>query len=128
MASACVDATEATGTRGDLGTEIRKARLALGLSLRNAATPVAVSATYLQKIESGEATNPSPHILHRLSGVLGVPYAHLMELAGYVVPSCSERLGHHKRHILPINDLTPSERRAVTAFIAYLRSVRPQGS
>lgn len=112
--------TEADG----LGSAIKTARFTLGLSLIKTATPAAISATYLQKIESGEAKHPSPHILHRLSGVLGVPYVHLMELAGYVAPNRGECLERPPVRVLPVGDLTPDERRAVAAFIAYLRSVR----
>ena len=108
----------------DLGQELRNVRLTLGLSLQAAATPAGISATYLQKLETGEVKNPSPHILYGLSSALGVPYPDLMELAGYPVLDRRKTAGTPLDHALATSDLTAEERRAVAAFIRCLRAER----
>ena len=109
---------------GELGQELRNVRRMLGLSLKAAATPAGISATYLQKLETGEVKNPSPNVLHGLSSTLHVPYPDLMELAGYVVPDRREMAGNPFGHALSASDLTADERTAVASFIRYLRSER----
>ena len=111
----------------DLGQELRNVRLTLGLSLKAAATPAGISATYLQKLESGEVKAPSPHVRYGLSSALRVPYPDLMELAGYPVPGRREMAGTPLGHALSASDLTAEERRAVAAFIRYLRAEREPG-
>ena len=108
----------------ELGQELRNVRHMLGLSLKAAATPAGISATYLQKLETGEVKNPSPNVLHGLSSTLNVPYPDLMELAGYVVPDRNEMAGNPFDHALSASDLTADERTAVVSFIRYLRAER----
>ena len=108
----------------ELGQELRNVRRTLGLSLKAAATPAGISATYLQKLETGEVKNPSPNVLHSLSDALSVPYSDLMELAGYVVPDRGEMAANPFEHALLASDLTAEERSAVAAFVGYLRAGR----
>jgi transcriptional regulator with XRE-family HTH domain len=70
-----------------MGDQIRAARENLQLSTQAAAEAAEISSGYLFKLESGYVGTPSPRVLHRLSGVLGINYWHLMELAGYMVPA-----------------------------------------
>jgi HTH-type transcriptional regulator, competence development regulator len=76
----------ATGPE-ELGRQLREVRELRGWSLKRVADPSRISAAYLQKLERGDVKDPSPHILHRLSKTLDIPYTDLMRLAGYVVPS-----------------------------------------
>jgi transcriptional regulator with XRE-family HTH domain len=69
-----------------LGERLKEIRDLKGLSLAAVAGPAGVSAPYLQKLEQGKVDAPSPHRLYSLAGVLGVSYADLMQLAGYIVP------------------------------------------
>ncbi len=69
-----------------MGDEIRAARESLHLSTQAAAATADISPGYLFKLESGYVGTPSPRVLHRLSGVLGISYWNLMDLAGYAVP------------------------------------------
>lgn len=108
----------------DLGRELRNVRRVRGLSLKAAADPAGISATYLQKLETGEVKNPSPNVLYGLSGTLDMPYPDLMELAGYVVPDRGEMAANPFEHALAASDLTAEERSAVAAFIGYLRAGR----
>jgi transcriptional regulator with XRE-family HTH domain len=111
-----------------LGEELRSLRKVRGLSLKAVAEPAEISTAYLQKLEGGEVRQPSPHVLHRLADVLGVPYAVLMELAGYVVPEREGLLAGQAFDVaLSSTNLTEEERRAVAAFIAHLRDQRSPG-
>jgi transcriptional regulator with XRE-family HTH domain len=67
-----------------MGEAIRSRREAAGLSLQAAAERARISPGYLFKLEGGSVTSPSPRVLHRVGGVLGMPYWELMRLAGYV--------------------------------------------
>lgn len=109
-----------------LGDQLRSVRDVRGLSLKAVATPAEISTAYLQKLESGDVRQPSPNILHRLAGVLDIPYATLMELAGYVMPGAEGATGADAfDHALSSENLTEAERRAVAAFIRHLRETRP---
>jgi transcriptional regulator with XRE-family HTH domain len=76
--------------REQLGHELNKARAARRLSLEAASRAAKISQGYLHKLEAGRVENPSPRVLYRLSDVLGLPYARLMELADYVLPPTKE--------------------------------------
>lgn len=108
-----------------LGEQLKSVRQVRGQSLKAIAEPAGISTAYLQKLEGGEVSQPSPRVLHRLAGVLEVPYATLMELAGYVVPETEGALaGNAFDHALNSTDLSEPERKAVAAFIAHLREQR----
>jgi HTH-type transcriptional regulator, competence development regulator len=111
--------------RNPLGDRLREVRQIRGLSLKAVAEPAEISIAYLQKLEGGDVQQPSPHVLHRLSQVLDVPYATLMELAGYIVPEKDGALAANTfDHALSSSDLTDEERKAVAAYIALLRQQR----
>lgn len=108
-----------------LGDQLREVRKIRGLSLKAVADPAEISTAYLQKLEAGDVQQPSPHVLHRLSQVVEIPYATLMELAGYVMPETEGVLaGNTFDHALSSADLSEDERRAVAAFIGHLREQR----
>lgn len=107
------------------GDRLREVRKIKGLSFKAVAEPAEISIAYLQKLEGGDVQQPSPHVLHRLSQVLDIPYATLMDLAGYVVPESDGVLaGNTFDHALSSSDLTDDERKAVAAYIALLRQQR----
>lgn len=111
----------ASSDPSDLGTTLKSVRDMLGKSLKAVADPAGISPAYLVKLEKGEVVAPSPHVLHRLAGVLGVEYLELMRLAGYVVP---ERTGPRMNALsqaLSSNDLTEDEAKAITAFLEMYR-------
>ncbi|SDL17439.1 Helix-turn-helix domain-containing protein [Nocardioides sp. YR527] len=110
-----------------LGDRLREVRKIRGVSLKAVAAPAEISVAYLQKLEGGDVQQPSPHVLHRLSQVLEVPYAALMELAGYVIPQSDGVLAANTfDHALNSSDLTAEERKAVAAYVALLRQQRSQ--
>jgi transcriptional regulator with XRE-family HTH domain len=113
-----------------LGEELRRAREARGNSLQGVAEPAKISAAYLQKLERGAVGTPSPRVLRRLGGVLGLDFLHLMELADYLagdeVAEAGRRSPSPRPHPLANQALTPEEWRAVGAFIKTLKSQRPK--
>ena len=112
-------------TAEELGLRLQQVRDLRNRSLRDVAEKAEISASYLQKIERGQVKNPSPNILHTLAKELGVPYAELMRLAGYVVPrDGAERTtmrGNVLAHALSSEDLTDEESAAVAEYLAWFR-------
>jgi HTH-type transcriptional regulator, competence development regulator len=112
-----------------LGDTLGRARNMKRLSLKGAAGPAGISATYLQKLERGQVKEPSPHVLHGLSGVLGLQYDALMQAAGYVVPGQDEGRGARGAlsHALSSEDLTDDESAALAEYLAFIRQQRGRG-
>lgn len=110
------------GDRSRLGPVLRSAREMSGRSLKAVAGPAGISAAYLMKLERGEVTSPSPHVLHRLARELGVSYTDLMRLAGYIVPEAESRRDGVLAQALSSQDLTADEAHAVAAFLKAYRS------
>lgn len=104
-----------------LGDALRSVRELKGRSLKAVAEPAEISPTYLLKLEKGQVSAPSPHVLHRLSEQLDIPYLDLMRLAGYVVPDIEGRQVGALAHALSSENLTEEEARAVAAFLKTLR-------
>ena len=116
---------EKTQPSQTLGEFIREARAGLGLTQSAVAEAAKISAAYQKKLEDDGVTQPSPNVLYREAKVLDVPYAVLMQLAGYVLPDATETpVAHGLDYALSSGDLTDNERQAVTAFIAHLREQR----
>lgn len=105
-----------------LGETLRAVRELAGKSLKAVADPAEISPAYLLKLEKGQVTAPSPHVLHRLAEQLGVEYLDLMRLAGYVVPETSG-VGVISQ-ALSSQGLTEEEERAVAAYLKIYRSQR----
>ncbi len=110
------------GEGAELGPTLRSAREISGKSLKAVAEPAGISPAYLMKLERGEVTSPSPHILHRLARELGVAYTDLMRLAGYIVPEAENRPGGVLEQALNSQGLTEDEAHAVAAFLKAYRS------
>lgn len=112
----------------ELGTELRKARDHRGVSLQAIADIAKISTAYLQKLERGEVSTPSPHVLRRLASSVGLPYLDLMRLAGYLDKKelAEARLiePSPRPHPLAGQKLRPEEWRAVGAFIKTLVAER----
>jgi HTH-type transcriptional regulator, competence development regulator len=109
----------------ELGALLADLRTAKGLSLREVeeATGKAVSNAYLSQLENGRIRKPSPHVLHSLAEVYGVPYETLMERAGYLLPSESTEGGRRRRlAAFAIDDLTAEEEEELLKYLAFLRS------
>ncbi len=71
-------------SQSDVGRQLEQARKSLGWSLRQAERESGVSNSYISQIERGQV-EPSPEVLRRLGETYRVPFAVLMEAAGYLV-------------------------------------------
>jgi transcriptional regulator with XRE-family HTH domain len=105
-----------------LGQTLKSVRELQGKSLKTAAQGAEISPAYLQKLEKGDVTAPSPHVLHRLANELDVEYLNLMRLAGYVVPETTGTGSGALAQALSAQDLTEDEARALATFLKMYRS------
>lgn len=112
-----------------LGPYLRSLREARGLTLREVEQASGVSNPYLSQLETAKISRPSPHILHKLASVYGVPYEFLMEKAGYIGPPSPP--AEHEPAVpgsrIPaaaLRDLSPEEEEALLDYLAFLRYQR----
>lgn len=103
-----------------LGEVLRQKRERQRETLAETARNAAISTAYLSKLENDEVQQPSPHILHRLSGALDIPYADLMTLAGYIMPS--DTPVEARLSAAMFADLTEEERDELLAYLTWYRS------
>lgn len=101
-----------------------------GLTLREVEKRTGISNAYLSQLESGTALRPSPHILHKLATLYGVPYESLMEAAGYLDRPLREKGSSRKKRVSALSSallsasLSEEDEAKVADFIGYLRSKR----
>ena len=110
-----------------IGTVLKQARDVRELSGVEAARAAGISAAYLSKLESDAVKRPSPHVLHQLSEALGVPYADLMRLCGYLVPGDTQATGTRGVGAALFADLTHDERDELLEYLAWYRARRRNG-
>jgi HTH-type transcriptional regulator, competence development regulator len=112
----------------DLGRHLRTVRELKELSLKDVAESADISTAYLQKLERGQVATPSPHKLHDLAAALDISYAHLMELAGYVVPKKQEPDAAVSILAQALNSegLTEAELEDLASYLAWRRQRRAQ--
>lgn len=73
------------------GERIRRVRTAKGLGLRETATKLEISATYLSRIETNEEkTPPAEKVIRNLATLLNEDFDELMSLAGRVSEDVSD--------------------------------------
>lgn len=105
-----------------VGAVLRQAREVRGHSSIETARRARISPAYLSKLESDAVRRPSPAVLHRLSEVLGVPYADLMALVGYPLPGIDPSPGHARLGAAMFGDLTDEEREELIEYLAWYRA------
>jgi transcriptional regulator with XRE-family HTH domain len=110
-----------------LGAVIKRQRKLRGLSAVQAAREAEISPAYLSKLEGDSVRNPSPHILHSLSGVLGLPYGELMKLAGYLVPDGRDEPDHQQLNAAFFADLNEDERNELLRYLTWYRERQRSG-
>ena len=103
---------------------MRQARSVRGLSVVDAARAATISPAYLSRLESDMVKKPSPHVLHQLSEALGIPYAGLMRLSGYRVPSHRDEPAAGSVTAALFADLTEDERDELLEYLAWYRARR----
>jgi HTH-type transcriptional regulator, competence development regulator len=114
------------GRKGEtLGIYLKSLRSGTGLTLREVedATGKDVSNAYLSQLENGKIAKPSPNILHSLASVYKVPYAKLMEHAGYISPNArkSDTAKHGRAATFSIENLTLDEEKELLHYLTYFR-------
>lgn len=105
-----------------IGAVLRQAREVRGRSSIETARSAGISPAYLSKLESNAVGRPSPAVLHRLSEVLGVPYAELMALVGYPVPGRDASPDHARLGAALFGDLNDEERDELIEYLAWYRA------
>jgi transcriptional regulator with XRE-family HTH domain len=114
-----------------LAEELRRIRGIRGVSLRDVEKATDISNAYLSQLENGNATKPSPHILHKLAEFYDIPYLSLMRAAGYLRQS--QTTGEEPsaptsiQTLLMSAKLTDEETEKVADFIQFLRIQSKKG-
>src|SRR5664279_461299 len=70
-------------TKLSVGTLLKEARAAHGLSQQEVAQHAGCSAGYVHKLEADRVRTPSPRVLAGLAEALALSYGDLMQAAGY---------------------------------------------
>ena len=109
------------------GGVLRQAREVRELSAVDAARAAKISPAYLNRLENDAVKKPSPHVLHQLSEALTVPYAELMRLSGYRLPSESQANSAETVGAALFADLSEDEREELLEYLAWYRTRRRSG-
>lgn len=119
----------------NLGNKLQQVRKLKSLSLRDVEAKTGISNAYLSQLERGDASNPSPKKLKSLADCYDIPYADLLNLAGYLpnddgnqsqlIASQSDDgtntiLGAALKNV----ELTEEEENSVVQYITFLKSQR----
>lgn len=99
-----------------IGKELRRLRELQGLSLRDVAKLVNISASTLSRIETGSVP-PSIDDLKQFAEVYRCDYMALVVIAGYM----TTQTGDVQRNILTAMEITEDEARELLTYLAYLR-------
>lgn len=116
-----------TRKRGEsLGVYLKALRAGTPFSLRDVeeATRREVSNAYLSQLENGKIAKPSPNVLHSLAAAYGVPYATLMERAGYISPNTPRNpsVKHGRAATFAIENLTDEEEKELLKYLSFYRT------
>lgn len=108
---------------GKLGTFLAASRGKLGLSLRSVEAETGVSNAYLSQLERGKIKTPAPQILYNLAAHYRIPYALLMELAGYPTAEPKEEAGGtQSRLVARIGAVTDDEEDQLVEYLDFIRT------
>lgn len=117
-----------SASSASLGSYLKQARLAVGLTLRSAAARTSVTNGYLSQIESGSIRRPSTDVLSQLALAYGLSYADLLDRAGHPVPEEQRQGAASALSGLPVeafDDLDADEVSELLNYLAFLKSRRP---
>ncbi len=106
---------------GELLADARKRR---NLTLRAVQEAVGISNAYLSQLETAKVQSPSPVVLHTLSELYDLPYATVMELAGYPLPQNVKTGSARNRLAVRIGKTTPEEEDSIVEYLRFIRSQR----
>ncbi len=109
-----------------LGSLLKRARNAGGLSLRAVEQRTGIKSGHLSQIETGAIAKPDMAILWDLSGLYGLDFERLLALAGLAGESASAGRERQRTTVAlrALRELAPEEQAEVLAYMAALRSRR----
>jgi len=115
-----------------LGTILRDARTAHGLSQQDVAERARCSAGYVHKLEMDRVRTPSPRVLSGLAEALAISYGELMRAAGYeqhdtgppadTIPGAVKR--YSNAHIVQLLEQLQAEVRQIHQLTAALANTK----
>src|SRR5437867_9955723 len=106
----------------ELARALREGRRSRNLSLRDVETLTGVSNAYLSQVEHGKIRQPSPVVLHQLSKAYEIPYEHLLETAGYPVPTAVRSTRASNTPLQRFADISRDEEAALAEYLDFLRA------
>jgi HTH-type transcriptional regulator, competence development regulator len=112
-----------------LGTVLRAARAARGLSLRDVERRTGIRNAHLSQIETDTIAKPEMAILWDLASLYDVDFGRLLALAGHA--SGAETSGSQRRRttvaLRALSQLTPGDQTEALRFMAELKARRDRG-
>ncbi len=105
-----------------LGKYLKDKRVQKRLTLRQVEEQTEINNAYLSQLENGKIESPSPRYLYKLAGVYGVPYAMLLEMAGY--PAVDEGSNVKRFVSNELNTITSDEEEKLVEYLHFLRSTK----
>jgi transcriptional regulator with XRE-family HTH domain len=105
-----------------LGELLADARARRKLTLRAVQETIGISNAYLSQLETGKVQSPSPVVLHKLSELYELPYATVMEVAGYPLPQNVKAGSTDNRLAARMGKTTPEEEDAIVEYLRFIRS------
>jgi transcriptional regulator with XRE-family HTH domain len=105
-----------------IGSMLADARRRRNLTQRAVEDAVGISNAYLSQLETGKVRSPSPVVLHKLSDLYGIPYAAVLQEAGYPVPENVKETDSAQRLAARVGSTTLEEEDALVDYLMFLRS------
>jgi transcriptional regulator with XRE-family HTH domain len=106
-----------------LGTLLATSRKRKNLTLRAVEKATGISNAYLSQLENGDVQQPSPVMLAKLADLYEVPYATMLEYAGYRVPR-SSGTAPSQAFAARIGSVSEDEETALLEYLDFLRTKR----
>jgi len=106
----------------DLGKTLLAARERKCMTLRDVERRIGVSNAYLSQLENGKIRAPSPTVLHKLASLFEVPYAALMQQAGYPIAEPNGMSAETAGLAARLGPVSSDEQDALAEYLAFLRS------
>ena len=113
--------------RRTLGQELRAARAAAGLSLREVERRTGIHNAHLSQIENGRILKPEMALLWELAGLYEIDYPALLRLGGHArggTATPGEARERMTVALRALDELTPAEREDA---MRYLRELQAAG-
>jgi transcriptional regulator with XRE-family HTH domain len=118
--------TLARMANGTLGAQLKQARMAAGLSLRDVERRTGVRSGHLSQIETDAIAKPELAILWDLADLYGIDFGGLLVLAGH--GEASQPSGRQRQRMTvalrAMQELTPAEQAEALRYMAELKARR----